>query len=142
MSTITETITSFVSYNELTTSAMEADFVAKDVMWMLIVGFITSFVLAFGLGANDVANSFATSVGAKVLTLREACVLASFFETAGAVLLGAKVSDTIRKGIFDVTMYEGQSELLMIGQVSALGGRLCLLINFFLKVFFFLSLFL
>ncbi|XP_072049316.1 sodium-dependent phosphate transporter 1-B-like isoform X2 [Amphiura filiformis] len=122
MASVTETITSIVSYGELTTSAMGTDM--NDVMWMLVVGFITSFVLAFGLGANDVANSFATSVGAKVLTLREACVLASFFETAGAVLLGAKVSDTIRKGIFDVSMYEGQPELLMAGQVAALGGAM------------------
>lgn len=94
-----------------------------DVLWMLISGFIMSFMLACGLGANDVANSFATSVGAKVLTLPWACVLASIFETAGAVLLGAKVSDTIRKGIFDVGLYEGQEEVLMLGQVCALGGE-------------------
>ena len=121
--TVTETLTSFLpSYSELTTAAAESSFVAQDVVWMLALGFVISFVLAFGLGANDVANSFATSVGAKVLTLREACVLASFFETAGAVLLGAKVSDTIRKGIFDVGLYDDNPELLMVGQVSALGG--------------------
>ncbi|XP_071806410.1 sodium-dependent phosphate transporter 2-like [Asterias amurensis] len=91
-------------------------------IWALVLGFVISFVLAFGLGANDVANSFATSVGSKVLTLRTACFLASFFETAGAVLLGAKVSDTIRKGIFDVNLYEGKTEILMIGQIAALGG--------------------
>ncbi|XP_022088494.1 sodium-dependent phosphate transporter 1-like isoform X2 [Acanthaster planci] len=91
-------------------------------VWTLVVGFAISFVLAFGLGANDVANSFATSVGARVLTLRMACILASFFETAGAVLLGAKVSDTIRKGIFDVTLYEGMTEILIVGQIAALGG--------------------
>ncbi|XP_038066225.1 sodium-dependent phosphate transporter 2-like [Patiria miniata] len=91
-------------------------------VWTLVVGFLISFVLAFGLGANDVANSFATSVGSRVLTLRTACILASFFETAGAVLLGAKVSDTIRKGIFDVSLYEGMTETLIVGQIAALGG--------------------
>lgn len=96
--------------------------ITGDVLWMVISGFIMSFMLACGLGANDVANSFATSVGAKVLTLPWACVLASIFETAGAVLLGAKVSDTIRKGIFDVSLYDGMEEVLMLGQVCALGG--------------------
>ena len=59
-----------------------------DQIWMIVIGFIIAFVLAFGIGANDVANSFGTSVGAKVLTLRQAFVLACIFETLGAVLLG------------------------------------------------------
>lgn len=28
------------------------------VLWIVIVGFIIAFILAFGIGANDVANSF------------------------------------------------------------------------------------
>lgn len=64
----------------------------SDLLWIVIVGFIVAFVLAFGIGANDVANSFGTSVGAKVLTLRQACVIATIFELAGAILIGARVS--------------------------------------------------
>ena len=64
----------------------------QDVLWVVVVGFIIAFILGFGIGANDVANSFGTSVGSKVLTLKKACIIASIFELAGAVLIGARVS--------------------------------------------------
>ena len=62
--------------------------IPPDQIWMIVVGFVVAFFLAFGIGANDVANSFGTSVGSKVLSLRQACIFASIFETLGAVLLG------------------------------------------------------
>jgi len=61
---------------------------SPELLWLVVVGFMTAFVLAFGIGANDVANSFGTSVGSKVLTVRQACILATVFEIAGAVLIG------------------------------------------------------
>uniref|UniRef100_H2M0M4 Phosphate transporter n=1 Tax=Oryzias latipes TaxID=8090 RepID=H2M0M4_ORYLA len=91
-------------------------------MWLLILGFIIAFILAFSVGANDVANSFGTAVGSGVVTLRQACILATVFETLGSVLLGAKVSETIRKGIIDVSMYNGSEPELMAGSVSAMVG--------------------
>ncbi|XP_061713299.1 sodium-dependent phosphate transporter 1 [Cydia pomonella] len=103
---------------------------ASELLWFVIAGFVVAFVLAFGIGANDVANSFGTSVGSKVLTLTQACVLATIFEIAGAVLIGYKVSDTMRKGILDVSLYEGGGErLLAAGCLSALfAGALWLLL--------------
>ncbi|XP_047449016.1 sodium-dependent phosphate transporter 1-A [Mugil cephalus] len=91
-------------------------------LWLLIVGFIIAFILAFSVGANDVANSFGTAVGSGVVTLRQACILATIFETVGSVLLGAKVSETIRQGIIDVQMYNGSEHVLMAGSISAMCG--------------------
>ncbi|XP_001602066.1 sodium-dependent phosphate transporter 2 [Nasonia vitripennis] len=93
-----------------------------NLVWLVVVGFIVAFVLAFGIGANDVANSFGTSVGAGVLTIVQACILATFFEVAGAVLIGYKVSDTMRKGILDVSLYEGHEKELMFGALASLTG--------------------
>ncbi|XP_003464600.1 sodium-dependent phosphate transporter 2 [Cavia porcellus] len=94
----------------------------EEYLWMVILGFIIAFILAFSVGANDVANSFGTAVGSGVVTLRQACILASIFETTGSVLLGAKVGETIRKGIIDVNLYNETVETLMAGEVSAMVG--------------------
>jgi len=58
------------------------------------LGGILAFTMAWGIGANDVANAFATSVGAGSLTLKWACIIAAFCEFGGAVLLGSQVTDT------------------------------------------------
>ncbi|XP_042535341.1 sodium-dependent phosphate transporter 2 [Dipodomys spectabilis] len=94
----------------------------NEYLWMVILGFIIAFILAFSVGANDVANSFGTAVGSGVVTLRQACILASIFETIGSVLLGAKVGETIRKGIIDVNLYNETVKTLMAGEVSAMVG--------------------
>ncbi|XP_028827211.1 sodium-dependent phosphate transporter 1-B [Denticeps clupeoides] len=116
-----------------TTAATVLDL--TDYQWLLVVGFVIAFVLAFSVGANDVANSFGTAVGSGVVTLRQACVLATVFETLGSVLLGAKVSETIRKGIIDVGMYNGSEHVLMAGSVSAMfGSAVWQLLASFLKL--------
>nr|XP_039262463.1 sodium-dependent phosphate transporter 2-like [Styela clava] len=117
------------------TSGLSLEEFQSEVIGLLIVGFLIAFILAFAVGANDVANSFGTTVGAKTLTLRQACILASVFETLGAILLGAKVGETIRKGIIDPDYYKGQEELLMVGEVSAMvGSVLWQLVATFLKL--------
>ncbi|MDX1403121.1 MAG: inorganic phosphate transporter [Woeseiaceae bacterium] len=76
--------------------------------------------MAWGIGANDVANAMATSVGSKALTIRQAILVAAVFEFAGAVLAGGEVTSTIRKGIVDSELLAGAPELLIYGMLASL----------------------
>ena len=84
-------------------------------LWIVIVGGISSFIASMGIGSNDAANAFATSVGSKALTIKQASILAVVFETSGAVLMGSHVTDTIRKGIANYQCFENEPYLLMYG---------------------------
>ncbi len=76
--------------------------------------------MAWGIGANDVANAMATSVGSKALTIKQAILVAAVFEFLGAVLAGGAVTSTIRKGIVDASSLSGTPELLIYGMLAAL----------------------
>ena len=76
--------------------------------------------MAWGIGANDVANAMATSVGSKALTIKQAILVAAIFEFLGAVLAGGEVTSTIRKGIVDADLLSGSPELLVYGMLAAL----------------------
>ena len=76
--------------------------------------------MAWGIGANDVANAMATSVGSKALTIKQAILVAAVFEFLGAVLAGGEVTSTIRKGIVDSDLLVDTPELLVYGMLAAL----------------------
>ena len=88
--------------------------------FFLITGCVFGFFMAWGIGANDVANAMGTSVGARALTLFQAILVACIFEFAGAYLAGGEVTSTIRKGIIDPTILSGSPDLLVYGMLSAL----------------------
>jgi PiT family inorganic phosphate transporter len=90
--------------------------------YQLYVGLAALFgiFMAWGIGANDVANAMATSVGAKALTIKQAIFVAAIFEFAGAVLAGGEVTSTIRKGIVDASLLSDSPDLFIYGMLSSL----------------------
>lgn len=93
------------------------------VAWILWTAVLVAFLLAFSVGANDVSNSFGTSVGSGVLTVTQACILATIFEVAGATLLGHSVCDFFRNNMYNVEAYKGSYDQLMIGALGCLVGE-------------------
>jgi PiT family inorganic phosphate transporter len=86
----------------------------------VVLAAIFGVFMAWGIGANDVANAMATSVGAKALTIKQAIFVAAIFEFLGAVLAGGEVTSTIRKGIIDASLLSGTPETLIYGMLAAL----------------------
>jgi len=89
-------------------------------LWYLGLAAAFGLFMAWGIGANDVANAMATSVGSKALTIKQAILVAAVFEFAGAFLAGGQVTTTIRKGIIDASKVENNPELLIFGMLAAL----------------------
>ncbi|MGB3609251.1 MAG: inorganic phosphate transporter [Cellvibrio sp.] len=87
---------------------------------LLILACVFGVFMAWGIGANDVANAMGTSVGSRALTMKQAIVIAMVFEFLGAYLAGGEVTATIRSGIVDPATMSETPELLVYGMLSAL----------------------
>lgn len=87
---------------------------------LIILAAVFGFVMAYGVGANDVANAMGTSVGSKALTIKQAIIIAAIFEFAGAYLAGGSVTSTIRSGIIDPSYFAEVPEYLVYGMIGAL----------------------
>ncbi len=87
---------------------------------LLTLAAVFGLFMAWGIGANDVANAMATSVGSGALTIKQAILIAAVFEFAGAFLAGGQVTATIRKGIIETDAIMGAPELLVFGMLAAL----------------------
>lgn len=99
---------------------------------LILCAAVFGFMMAVGIGANDVANAMGTSVGSKALTVKQAIIIAMIFEFAGAYLAGGEVTDTIRRGVIDTALFADQPDVLVFGMLSALlaAGTWLLLASF------------
>ncbi|WP_447529617.1 inorganic phosphate transporter [Vreelandella sp. TE19] len=86
----------------------------------IILACVFGFFMAWGVGANDVANAMGTSVGSKAITIKQAIIIAVIFEFLGAWLAGGEVTSTIRGGIIDPNLLEANPQFLVYGMLSAL----------------------
>jgi len=86
---------------------------------VLVLGYIVGFYMSWNIGANDVANSMASAVGAKAITIRQAIFIAGILNCVGATFIGAQVTNTIRKGIVSTEVLS-DPHLALIGAFSAL----------------------
>ena len=87
---------------------------------LLTIALVIGFLMAFGIGANDVANTMATSVGTNAISVKKALIIAAVFEFAGAYLAGGEVTNTIKDNIIDTGAYQGMEIKLALGMISAL----------------------
>lgn len=95
---------------------------------LLILACVFGVFMAWGIGANDVANAMGTSVGSRALTMRQAICVAMVFEFLGAYLAGGEVTATIRSGIVNSEFMNDKPDLLVFGMLSSLLAAGCWLL--------------
>ena len=99
-----------------------SDVISQYGVLLLIMACFFGFFMAWGVGANDVANAMGTSVGARAITIKQAIIIAMVFEFTGAWLAGGEVTSTIRSSIIDIESagFDDRPELLIFGMLSSL----------------------
>ena len=93
-------------------------------MGVFFLAIVVGFAMAMAIGANDVANSMATAVGAKAITLKQAVIIAAVLEFTGAFCFGKMVTETIRKGILHPEIFTNPSVALQGGFAALLAATL------------------
>ena len=84
----------------------------------MILTIIAGLYMAWNIGANDAANSMATSYGSRALTLKQVIIIGVVLEFCGAFFFGKRVTHTIAKGIVPIEMLD--PHLIVIGALAAL----------------------
>ncbi|PSJ44225.1 inorganic phosphate transporter [Zobellella taiwanensis] len=109
------------------------DIIANYGTTLILVAAVFGFFMAWGIGANDVANAMGTSVGTRSLTIKQAIIIAMIFEFAGAYLAGGEVTSTIRSGIIDSAAFADTPDQLVFGMIASLlaAGTWLLLASYF-----------
>ena len=96
------------------------EFIIDNFYLIIISALLFGFLMAYGIGANDVANAMGTSVGSKALTLTQALVIASIFTFMGAYFAGAEVTTTIRENIVPPELFNDDPAIFILGMLSSL----------------------
>ena len=91
-----------------------------DYTYLLVLAVISSFMMSWAIGANDVANAMGTSVGSRSISVKQAIVIAGIFEALGAFTASGQVTQTLRQGIVSVELFQDDPLLLVLGMLSAL----------------------
>ena len=96
------------------------EFIIDNFYLIIVTSLIFGGFMAYGIGANDVANAMGTSVGSKALTLTQALVIAAIFEFLGAYLAGAEVTTTIKENIVSPALFSENPSIFVLGMMSSL----------------------
>ena len=88
-------------------------------LWFILGGSSAiAFYMAWSIGANDVANSMATAVGAKAITFKQAVIIAGVLNFIGAIFVGPNVAETIKGKIVNVNSIS--PDVLLLGFIASL----------------------
>ncbi|KFA66683.1 hypothetical protein S40285_05001 [Stachybotrys chlorohalonatus IBT 40285] len=96
--------------------------VLQQYTYIFVFSTIFAFLDAWNIGANDVANSFATSVSSRSLTMKQAMVVAAVCEFSGSAAVGSRVAETIRKRIVEPHHYESTPSVLLLAMMCTIFG--------------------
>lgn len=101
------------------------EIIAQHGPTLIMIAIVFGLFMAWGIGANDVANALGTSVGSGAITIKTAIIVAAIFEFAGASLAGGSVTRTIRKGMIDPSQIVDRPEILVYGMLASLLAAGC-----------------
>ncbi|KAJ5629399.1 hypothetical protein N7528_003056 [Penicillium herquei] len=90
--------------------------------YIFAIGTLFAMLDAYNNGANDVANSWATSVSSRSISYRQAMILGTIFEFLGAVCVGSRTADTIKNGIIPLTAFQDNAGVQMMAFTCALAA--------------------
>jgi len=93
----------------------------------VIIACVVGFLMAWGVGANDLANMMSTTMASGSLSVRQAIIIAVIFEFAGALLGGMYVSNTIRQGIINTQLFQHNPQILILGMLATLFSGMTLM---------------
>ena len=99
---------------------------------LIVAAAVIGGYMALTIGANDVANNVSPAVGARALTMTGALIIAAVCESAGALLAGGDVVETISKGLVNPADVSDPQTFVWIMMSALLSSALCVHLATFL----------